>query len=297
MLLKYIRFCISCFGVTACSLIFAGDFDLKNALAHPQNWKFVDWDSPGALRDSGWEQVGTFEKNAKGQILVGKQEAPVFSLPKAKFVRWQDESSRLDVALNVSYELEYEECLKVAPSIGAELGTAVESDETTRAYFSEKHFLEIPKREWQWTVGSTRITSMCFGARGASSDTDGFAVFAVNYESVKTRAKLAPPILLRCSQEYELTNTSIRKVVNDIVFWASLSRPMFRNTRLAIIGDTKSHIMDDLRFVFRVNAKEFSTTYEVDRVTGELRADVMEGDKKVATIRGNCEKESSSKKF
>ena len=280
-----------------CSALFAGDFDLKNAIAQPQNWTLVDWDSPRALEDPGWEVVEKIEKNAQGNILVGRQEAPAFSSPKARFVRWQSESSKLDVALNVSHDIRYEDCSKVPASIGAELGAAIENDETTRLYFSEKNFLEVLKKEWQWTVGSTRITAMCFGTRGSSSDTDAFSVFAVNYESIKTRAKLESPFLLRCSQEIDFTQSRTKQASSDLVFWVSLSRPLFRNTALSIIGDPKSHMLDDLRFSFKVNRERFSTTYRVDRVTGELFADVMEGDKKVATVRGNCQKESAQKKF
>ena len=124
-----------------------------------------------------------------------------------------------------------------------------------------------------------------------------FNVLAVDYESVKTRPKLEPPFLLRCNQEIEFMQSRTRQDASDLVFWVSLSRPLFRNTGLSIIGDPKSHMLDDLRFSFKVNRKPFSTTYRVDRVTGELHADVMEEEKKVATIRGNCQKESSQKKF
>ncbi len=282
--------------------LFAGDFDLKNAISHPQNWKLVDWDSPEVLEDPDWEVVEKYQKNDRGFILVGRQEAPAVSSPKATFLRWQSESSKLDAALQVTHEIGYEDCSKVAASIGKELGVAVESDETTRMYFSENNFIELSNKEWQWTVGSTRITADCggmksFGGKDSSSNAVPFSFLSVNYESVKTRSKLEPPFLLRCNQEIEFMQGRTKQASSDLVFWVSLSRPLFRTTGLSVIGDPKSHMLDDFRFSFKIKRKSFSTTYRVDRVTGELSADVMEGDKKVATVRGNCQKESSQKKF
>ena len=276
----------------------AGNLTLDKLIADPSAWRSVDWSKPGVLDDPKWSSIAESEVDKNGYVMTHDRNTPGFSLPAMKRLRRQEATSGSDVMLSLSAEVPSDSCVNLATAIGKDLGQTIFSEETSRIYFSETSSMDIVVREWQWTIGGTRVGANCIGFVSTAEKKKDIS-FAVTFEPVSRRAELKPAFLLRCTRTLRLSSGREPSDIGDFVFWVKEGpAATVRDSRFVIVSVKDSALVNDQQISFTIkNSETMSTRYMADRVTGQLRGDVTEKDKPIGKVSGTCSKADSLTKF
>ncbi len=277
----------------------ASNMSLNRLLASPSEWRSVDWSKPGVLDDLRWLTLKEQEVRADGAVLTHKLTAPAFNLPTVEHLRWRT-THDLDIMFVLYADVPSASCANIAASIGNDLGQPIHSDDTSRLYLSESSHMNFVAREWQWTVGNTRIGSSCFGVLSTAEDNKNQSLtLTVTFEPVSHREALKPAFLLLCTRTLRLSSGGDPRLLNDFVFWVKQGPPAtVRDTRFVVLGDTDTTIVNEVEIAFTLkNSETTSTRYEVDRVSGQIRGSATAQGKPVGTVSGTCSKVDAKTKF
>lgn len=267
-------------------------------IASPSAWRTVDWSKSGVLDDPKWSPIAEPEVDKKGYVMTHDRSAPAFNLPAMKRLRRQEATSGSDVMLVLSADVPADSCVNLAAAVGKDLGQTIFSEDTTRVNLSETSSMDIVMREWQWTIGSTRVGANCIGFLSTAEEKKEI-LFSVTFEPVTRRAEMKPAFLLRCTRTLRLSTSNDPRELGDFVFWVKEGpSATIRNTSFVVVSVKDTATVNDQQISFTIkNSEKMSTRYVADRVTGQLQGDASELGKSVGKVTGTCSKAESATKF
>lgn len=272
---------------------------LDRTLENLAEWRFVDWTKSNVLDDPKWNLRPTQEVQRDGRVIIAEWSGPAFGSSNMKHFRWRTATPPADVMLAINGDVPAADCPALAAAIGKQLGQPLTSNDTSRIYFSETAFMEIVNRNWQWTVGNTRISANCFGSTSTTDEKPPALVLSVGFEPINRRPELKPAFLLRCTRTLRLSMGGDPSQLTDLVFWVTEGPPAsIRNTRLVWMGDNDSTKIDEFQIAFTLkNTETTSTLYSIDRVSGQLTGEAIAQSRPIGRLTGSCAKAEAPTKF
>ena len=215
-------------------------------------------------------------------------------------LRSQSQVDKLSIAADVSAS----KCPDLVTAFGKTIGEAIFSDDTLATYFSETSFFKLVFQKYQWTQGTTRIDAACVGSQASaatSSPNDAAAepfFLNITFSPADQTPVLQPTFMLRCTRKsVMLLGQADERTYSDLVFLVDIANKKIKNPRFAQISEDGTASIDDSEIIFTISTNKNRIKHRVDRITGTLSAELMEGDKTLARVSGNCERVSSTKKF
>lgn len=276
----------------------------------PTFWKNMDWGRPETSplwQLPGWRQING-ERHSGGVIALTERK---ISISGEEFeARWiaHNINGRRSLATGFADVKSRNRCSQIAGILRTQFGPPIINDGTINSSFSPETPLNIVTIDYQWDLGNTRISALCFGMDGKDalkgSELKMDFVWTANYSSIADQPKLIQKFALRCSQKISIMGREAEDLP-ELSFWVDIKNKNILNGHNIVLSSPKSFRSDDGVIEFSINSKNFNssppftvTHYVLNRMNGSL--DGMEEQDRLHGVRiaGRCEKiKAIQKKF
>jgi hypothetical protein len=194
------------------------------------------------------------------------------------------------------------DCERIAKEFTSRFGQPRFSDGTIAFYFSDNNYVKLVNLSYQWDIGSTRINSTCMGSVRTEEDVNVNVpklTWVTSYSHKSKTALLVPNFLLRCSRQFIfLSGSRGSSDAGELIMWVDTNNSLIKNIDHSSISDQKTFFANDNEIKFKITRKDTISDYTINRITGSLSANVMQGSNDIAKITGKCEKSDKlEKKF
>jgi hypothetical protein len=172
------------------------------------------------------------------------------------------------------------------------------NDGTIAFYFGPSHYVKLISSRIQWDFGSTRINAGCFGSVSAEEDANPDAPkfsWSMRFSHVSRSEKEIPNFVLQCTRKAQFNHGGTRDM-EPLIVWIDLNRRHVKLPSFAIFADDKNFAATDDEISYVVTAKQFTTKYSINRISGSLSADITDEGKPFAKLSGTCEKSETVKR-
>jgi hypothetical protein len=300
MVLKRTFLLSACLQVVCVAVSFAdpaADYYLD-----PTHWKNMDWGRPESSplwQLDGWRQTN------EGRLSDGSMELKkrkIYISGEEFMALWGAENKNGGRSLSTSFTnlKSPNKCSQIAGILRTQFGPPIINDGTTNFSFSPDTPLNMVTINYQWDLGNTRISALCFGMDGKDALTGSKLkmdfLWTANYSSITDQAKLIPKFALRCSQRVSILGHKDEDM-GDFVFWVDIQNKRILNGHNIALSDPKSFRADDGVIEFSVNSKSLNPSppfvvshYVLGRMNGSLAATAKQDRLPDVRITGRCDK-------
>jgi hypothetical protein len=286
----------------ACASSFLGALAIASEgplepFASKEFWKRFDWATAEESKlwqsnqwrvfDGKQDNVATFTK--KGDVtLFGTKYT-------ANFAYLNDGKSLPHYAILVR-EVSKRECDKARDALNAKWGRSASNDGSIAIPTGNDTTLKFVNENYQWDFGDTRVMATCIGAESPAEDqsqSGNELVWSVKFAHKSRTKKLVPKFALTCTRTLANNLTGSTQSADDMVIWIDLFSERVSRIDLVPISDSDSFRSSENVIRFATTKGSTKALYAIDRVTGALSADIVDGEKTIGRISGRCSKSAA----